>query len=185
MIDLRKSGLPCRVRSTEDGELHEVVTDWRTWLAYSTALEKGEPFDRSALFADGEWHEGCAEGLGEFAASKNSCPHGMKDGERVMDFLEDGELIVAAFQQAYGIDLTQDLTQGEMHWHRFLALLRNLPEGTKLSDVIGYRAYRKDSRKHDAVMRELKKEWSLPPRHDARLEDWANAAFGKIKVGEK
>ncbi len=59
------------------------------------------------------------------------------------DFEKDAELIYAGFQQQYGIDLQTT----EMHWWRFMILLENLGEGTRLSKVIEYRT-RDTSSKH-------------------------------------
>lgn len=59
-----------------------------------------------------------------------------KARERVMDFRQDADLIRAAFEQAYGIDLTKE----RVHWLRFLYLLAGLPENTRLSEVISIRS---------------------------------------------
>ena len=56
--------------------------------------------------------------------------------EPVFDIEQDWELIVASFQQAYGIDLTSDKN---MHFLRFKALLSGLPSNTKLAAVIKIR----------------------------------------------
>ena len=63
-------------------------------------------------------------------------PNEHKARERVMDFVQDADLIRAAFEQAYGIDLTKD----RIHWLRFLYLLSGLPENTRLSEVISIRS---------------------------------------------
>ena len=59
-----------------------------------------------------------------------------KAKERIMDYAQDADLIRAAFQQAYGIDLYKE----KMHWFRFSCLLACLPDGTRYSDVLGIRA---------------------------------------------
>ena len=59
-----------------------------------------------------------------------------KARERVMDFVQDADLIRAAFEQAYGIDLTKD----RIHWLRFLYLLAGLPDNTRFSEVISIRS---------------------------------------------
>lgn len=63
-------------------------------------------------------------------------PNEHKARERVMDFVQDADLIRAAFEQAYGIDLTKD----RIHWLRFLYLLAGLPDNTRLSEVISIRS---------------------------------------------
>ena len=56
--------------------------------------------------------------------------------ERIMDYAQDADLIRAAFQQAYGIDLYRE----KMHWFRFSCLLSCIPEGTRYSDVLSIRS---------------------------------------------
>lgn len=51
------------------------------------------------------------------------------------DYAEDSSYILAAFQQAYGIDLTAST----MHWWRFRALLGGLPDTCLFSRIIGWR----------------------------------------------
>ena len=55
---------------------------------------------------------------------------------RVTSFEQDADLIRAAFQQAYGIDLYTE----KVHWLRFMALLQGLPEDTQYMAVVGIRA---------------------------------------------
>lgn len=43
--------------------------------------------------------------------------------QRIMDFDQDAEMIIAAFRQVYGINLMKD----RLHWFEFSALLSNLP----------------------------------------------------------
>ena len=43
---------------------------------------------------------------------------------------------MAAFQQAYGIDLTTT----KLHWWRFKALFAALPEDTRMFQIMSYRA---------------------------------------------
>lgn len=61
------------------------------------------------------------------------------------DYAFDASFFVAAFQQAYGIDLTTT----RMHWFRFQALFHGLPETTKLSRIL-------DIRQHDTSQMEGK-----------------------------
>ena len=57
--------------------------------------------------------------------------------ERITDFEQDAEMILAAFRQVYGINLLKD----RLHWFEFSALISNLPTtGNKYSDVVSIRA---------------------------------------------
>lgn len=161
MIDLRFDGLPGSL--VVDGEAVPVDTDFRAWIAFGYAAERGIADLR--IFQDGtapagEWQESAAE----FYESPNPFPRGgAEGGERVLDLVLDGDFIVAAFQQAYGIDLTDPGLS--MHWHRFLALLRGLPEDTALSRVMGFRGWRADDGRkgREREMRERRAAWALPP----------------------
>ncbi len=51
------------------------------------------------------------------------------------DYASDASYIVAAFQQAYGIDLTRE----KVHWWRFRALFLGLPEDTLMHKIMHWR----------------------------------------------
>ena len=76
------------------------------------------------------------------------------------DYAFDADYIVAAFQQAYGIDLT--VTQ--MHWWRFRALFRALPEDTLMARIMSWRSM--DTSDMDGKTRQryedLKEAFALP-----------------------
>lgn len=58
-----------------------------------------------------------------------------KAGKRVLSYEQDADMIFAGFWQAYGIDLFRD----RLHWWAFRALLANLPENTRMAEVIAIR----------------------------------------------
>lgn len=58
------------------------------------------------------------------------------DGKRVTSFDQDADMIRAAFLQVYGINLFRD----KLHWFEFTALLHNLPNGNKYTEVVGIRS---------------------------------------------
>ena len=62
-------------------------------------------------------------------------PKSQKDSEPVIDFQQDADLILAAFRQAYGIDLKKS----GMHWCEFSALLKGIPRNTRLAEIIDIR----------------------------------------------
>ena len=76
------------------------------------------------------------------------------------DYQCDAGYIVAAFQQAYGIDLTTD----KVHWWRFKALLHALPPETPLGKIVEIRG--KDTSGMDRADRDyyetLKERFALP-----------------------
>lgn len=87
-------------------------------------------------------------------------PGSSRTEELALDYVTDGPAIVAAFQQAYGIDLTR----ARLHWWRFKALMSNLPEETQLAKIIGFRTadpaqFQGEERERRA---ELKERFALP-----------------------
>lgn len=87
-------------------------------------------------------------------------PGSSRTEELALDYVTGGPAIVAAFQQAYCIDLTR----ARLHWWRFKALMSNLPEETQLVKIIGFRTadltqFQGEERERRA---ELKERFALP-----------------------
>lgn len=177
MIDLRFDSLPGSIEV--NGELFLLRTSFRVWLEFGRVLEE-EHVAWLGIFAekipDADWVPAAIE----FYQSPVATPRGIKknDSRRVVDYIADGDYIVGSFQSAYGIDLT---TQ-DMHWHRFLALFRSLPESTKMVEVMGYRSYnRAESRKKSEVLYEdARRQWSLPPKQDKKIIAAQQAMFSGV-----
>lgn len=172
MIDLRERGLPRTIES--GGDVYDLNTDFRVWIEFERSLEE-EGVAIFDVFEDErppDWDTEWVDAAIEFLRSPNATPRAIGSGssERAVDCILDGEYIVASFQAAYGIDLTDP--ELEMHWHRFKALLGGLPDGCKLSEIAGYRTWRRDTRKRETVMAELKRAWELPDRgEEAAMEE--------------
>lgn len=98
------------------------------------------------------------EQAAEPAAAK---PASRPDTGPAFDYRRDAPYIVAAFQQAYGIDLTTE----KLHWFRFRALFAALPEDTLMAKIINWRTL--DLADYEGSMREhyaaLKERFALPP----------------------
>ena len=77
------------------------------------------------------------------------------------DYRCDAPYIVAAFQQAYGIDLTRE----KLHWFRFRALFAALPEDTLMAKIMSWRTM--DLSEYEGSMRDhyadLQERFALPP----------------------
>jgi hypothetical protein len=76
------------------------------------------------------WFQGCGQDQSDSHQSS-----GGRDTPRAVDFVADGPLIVAAYQQAYQINLLQE----ELHWWRFHALFLGLPDTCKITKIMEYR----------------------------------------------
>lgn len=158
MIDLRFKDLPSHIEC--DGILFEVNTDFRVWIEFERAIREDKGAWKGIFANDIPQSDNWVEAAIEFLQSKNATPRpGQGHGERILDYILDGDYIVAAFQQAYGIDLT---SIEYMHWHRFNALMNGLPKETKLAEILGYRGWEDSKKKPEEMARHLKSIWRLP-----------------------
>lgn len=179
-VDLRRRGLPTRIWCGEAEGWREVVTDFRAWVEFDHGLQRGVAgygiFPAGARPPEGdEW----VASAREFLESPVACPHDSPEpGGRALDLVEDGDYLVAAFMQAYGVDLTDPSL--EMHWHLFMALLRGLPGETVMAQAMGWRTWRDDRRDERARAEARRREWSLPDPRDEQRVAWQEAAFGRV-----
>ena len=159
MIDLRNKELPSRLEW--DGGSCLIDTDFRTWITFGEFLKEKKIY--LGIFPKHRPPEGDDWQIAAFRFYQcpNEVPRATRGSRaRLLDFIIDGQFIVASFQQAYGVDLTSC----DMHWHRFCALLDGLPDETKLAKIMGYRGYdpRDEKRKHSEFMQEQRMRWALP-----------------------
>lgn len=77
-----------------------------------------------------------AEHYGRTRAALNKGGDKPRRTKQLISYVKDGALIYAAFLQQYGIDLAD----GELHWHKFRALLDGLTEDAQLVKVMRYRS---------------------------------------------
>lgn len=131
----------------------QIVTDFRPWLEFECALSRPQPdadvFVRDALeraypfhapgaygeqlavlWADLLWFYRCGRAPQAGAAHKGAARQA-----RAYDFEQDAPLILAAFRQAYSIDLTRE----PLHWWQFRALFEGLPADCRICKVMEYR----------------------------------------------
>lgn len=156
MIDLRNKSLPNTV--CVNGRDFSIYTDFRVWLKFGEMI-KTERLIKDYYFLFKNEIPNCDffSALVDFYVNENKTPKSEKSDDIVFDYIEDGEYLVGSFQQVYGIDLTNC----EMHWHRFQALFRSLPSTCKIIEIIGYRAYKKSNKKYEDEMEKMKHIWSL------------------------
>lgn len=180
-----------------DGITYEIDTDFRELLRYEKIMQdtdaSAEVKARCISKIVHEFvptsHEEIAEMLNEIfmfwsgyddqvLIDESEVSAGDPDDDRPKyDFQADSEMICAAFQQAYGIDLTTEY----VHWHRFKALFKCLPDSTMMSKVIGYRSAKTSDKLSDAENDEIRRLhglWDLPVSesvrlaHEAEVEKW-------------
>ena len=105
------------------------------------------------------------------------------NSEKTFDMIQDWSFIVSSFQQAYGIDLTEDKT---MHYFRFKALLIGLPSDTKLAQVIKIRTMQvpeatKHNAQHIAEITRLKAIYALKSNDGGGFSSGLEKLFKTLK----
>lgn len=96
---------------------------------------------------------------------------------RSYDFAVDGQLIYAAFWQAYGIDLNHV----ELHWWEFMALFRGLPDECRICKIMEYRtADTSDMPKETKAQHDkLRRVYALPETAGGETRRYASFAERK------
>lgn len=181
MMDLIKRRLPNVVEI--NGSLYSIYTDFRLWMRFEISVSRmtslDDRIDVSYLFKN-EMPMHCdLRELFAFSRPQSLLPRPIGVSNVItIDYELDADLIYAAFLGQYGIDL---IDVEELHWHKFLALLKGLNEATKLREVMGYRCYRKSDDRDRDVYEEMRMAWEIePPMSDkdqAELEEF-NKLFG-------
>lgn len=161
MIDLTKKALPNTV--CVNGKAFSIYTDYRLWMRFEISVRKmksGERIDIRYLFKN-EYPSYCdISDLISFSRPQNILPRpiGTESNAIALDYEIDSDLIYSAFLGQYGIDLVD---VEELHWHKFLALLRGLNDSTKLREVMGYRLYKKSTDKNIDTYAQLRDAWTI------------------------
>ena len=177
MMDLTEKALPNTV--TVGGRAYSIYTDFRVWMRFEISvskLKRGETIDISYLFKNNMPSYCDLRELFVFSRPKSPLPRHISHSNVIaLDYELDSDLIYSAFLGQYGIDLFE---VEELHWHKFLALLRGLSESTKLREVMGYRCYEKSTDKDRDVYEELRRAWEIEPlmsdEEQQELEEFSN-----------
>lgn len=159
MIDLSRKDLPNAIEV--DGKSYFIKTDFRVWLNFSEIIK----YDYTELFEDDvpDFTEETKNQLLLFYTNPEVTPNDSETGndyDNIIDFILDGGYIYSSFMSVYNIDLIDIET---LHWHKFLALFRSLPEDSMIKQIISFRCYEpSDSKKKEKDVRmKLKNIWSL------------------------
>lgn len=164
-MDLTHGALPNIVEV--GGNAYSVYTDFRKWMRFEIEVKrnigKKTPIDIHYLFKNEHPLYCDISDLFVFSRPKRELPRRIGKFESnviVFDYELDAELIYAAFMEQYGIDL---IDIPELHWHKFLALMHGLNDGTMLREVMRYRCYEKNTDKKRDIYQELKDAWEIIP----------------------
>lgn len=166
------------------GRAFSVYTDYRTWMRFEIQLlnwSEGEEFPIDYLFKNEVPHNPELKDLLAFSRPHNELPRKISDDDDiiVIDWEIDAELIYAAILGQYGIDLFET---PDLHWHKFLAMIRGLNEQTRLREVMQYRAYKREDSKNVDQYERLRSAWEI--RKYSREEMQELEEFSKVFGGE-
>ena len=163
MIDLRMRDLPNSV-ITDEGKSVLLNTDFRIWIRFSEDL-KNDDDDRNISYVFAEEppfiNDFILAQLIAFLQNPSETPMQEASGERVLDYVKDGEYIFSALYATYGIDIIEM----DMHWHKFQALCNNvIGEKTLWGYAKSMRGYQKPSSSdsYEKQCLRAKEMWSLP-----------------------
>lgn len=157
-MNLMEKGLPDTV--TIGGKPFFVNTDYRVWMRFCNSFERWNremSLDISYIFAGAIppiKNSADMQAILEFAYPPSVVPKGSGGGDRVIDYEVDADYIYSAFLGQYGIDLTET----DMHWHKFRALLNGLNSSTRMYEIMGYRCYEGKDKEYI----KLRNAWELP-----------------------
>ena len=146
---------------------YPIETDFRVWVKFQGILlcdktndakatkicelmdEMGLPQTKEALDAMLQFYAG--------ASTENNTGGGKN--VQAYDFEKDSEYIFSAFLDSYGIDLTTE----RLHWWRFKALFKSLPEDCQMCKIMMYRTIdlKKVPKEQRKFYREMKARYSL------------------------
>ena len=160
MMDLTKRSLPNTV--SVGGRDFFIYTDFRLWMRFEIAVGKmrrGDNIDVSYLFKNDMPSYCDLRELFSFSRPESPLPRQVSHTNVIaLDYELDADLIYSAFLGQYGIDLFE---VEELHWHKFLALLKGLNDSTVLFKVMGYRSYEKITDKDRDICEEQRRAWEI------------------------
>ena len=187
MISLNKALLPSSVKI--DGIFYAIHTDFQYFLNFlKITKEEVIPLNAIDFMFVSEIpgnKQKAFDALINFTYPKKEIPrteHSTDNKEILLDYDVDADLIYSAFYEKYKIDLCDESLH--LHWYKFQALLNGLT-GTKLNDVMSYRAFKPKGKTDDyqKEMLRLKKAWrieeQLTEKEKLMVDEFEKVAHGQ------
>lgn len=156
-------------RLTVDGVEFCIDTDFRRWIEFYCIAKEGGGLIEFLNSLGLPLTESAANAACDFFVGPTPYGCGGTNGEPTVDFYVDAEAIYSAFYSAYKIDLTSE----KIHWWKFMALFRSLPQDCELSRIMQYRGVNiKDVPKYQKKFyAEMKSKYSLNKKSGMTLEE--------------
>lgn len=153
-----------------DGAEYKIDTDFRRWVEFYRIAKKGGDLEEFFNSMGLPFSESAAKAVCDFFSGPLEYGSGgSSNGPKTFDFDVDAEAIYSAFYGAFRIDLTNE----RIHWWKFMALFRSLPQDCEMCRIMHYRAVKlkdvpKDQRKFYS---EMKARYSLVEKSGMTLEE--------------
>jgi hypothetical protein len=112
------------LRMTEIMQREDLLAESRNYLSLRCIMPKVPPDTLKAMKA-----------VNALLFPNDQEKKGGEKGPKATDYDQDADMIRAAFMQSYGINLWRE----KLHWFEFTALLANLPDGSRYTDVVNIR----------------------------------------------
>lgn len=164
---------------TVDGVEYQVETDFRFWVKFQGILLSDKTDEQRAneickmMYDIGlPLCEGTLKAMLQFyiGASTDNTDNGENEKNiQSYDFEKDSEFIFSAFLDSYGIDLTTE----RLHWWRFKALFKSLPEDCQMCKIMVYRTIdiKKVPKEQRSFYSRMKQRYSLKPGSEYKTKE--------------
>lgn len=150
-----------------NGAEYPVDTDFRTWVQFQAILLSDDSNDAKAIkicnlmesMSIPQTKEALDAMLQFYAGASTENKTESGGNVQSYDLEKDSEYIFSAFLDSYGIDLTTE----RLHWWRFKALFKSLPENCHMCKIMMYRTIdlKKVPKEQRSFYREMKKRYAL------------------------
>lgn len=178
MIDLRNKSLPNTI--CVNGGFFSIYTDFRKWLEFGELIKETRPLSEYYfLFKNDIPKQNFIKELVDFYLNPNITPKqsNEKSNTKIIDYILDGEYIVGSFLAVYQIDL---ITIEELHWHKFQALFRALPDTSRIMQIASSRSYKATKKSMQKQLEEARTAWSFPVEKAETDEELVNELISEF-----
>lgn len=175
------------------GVEYPIDTDFRVWVQFQGILLSDDTNDVKAdkvcqLMGSMQipTTKECLDSmLAFYAGASTENQTGSGGNVRAYDFEKDSEYIFSAFLDSYGIDLTTE----HLHWWRFKALFKSLPEDCQMCKIMMYRTVdlKKVPKEQRKFYQEMKARYSLKSanytgyRTEQEMKEYVKKRFAEAK----